>query len=376
MTGRAEVVGAGLAGLSAAAALARRGWKVTVHERSPVLREIGAGLFLKENGLRTLEDVGVMEDVATSGVRLEGLIIRDVPSGGILERRTERARVMTVLRTELHRFLANAAVMAGAAIRTGSEGLAASPEGELVLASGEKIRADLIVAADGVHSALRNHLNLTKRFTLLPEGATRLVVPRTDDERRPVDVEYWSGRHRVLIVPASENDTYVALMGPEDDARARALPVDAGYWQGLFPRLEALFARVRKASGVHHQNVLVRTHRWAKGRVAVIGDAAHAQPPNLGQGAGMSLANALALARELEGEADIGRALEAWEARWRPVSDAVQTWSYWYGAVAYGWPQALERQRLGALKAIYAFGPTGRRIDFLWQGGQPTGSPS
>src|SRR5215211_4503462 len=97
----AEIIGAGFAGLTAACALAQRGWRVRVHERADGLRTAGAGINIYDNGLRLLDA------------------------------------------------LAAAARRAGVEILTSSEGSAASPDGELTLANGEKTRADLIVAADG-----------------------------------------------------------------------------------------------------------------------------------------------------------------------------------------------------------------------------------
>jgi 2-polyprenyl-6-methoxyphenol hydroxylase-like FAD-dependent oxidoreductase len=91
--GRAEIVGAGLAGLAAAVALARRGWSVRVHERAAELREIGAGLYLKENGLRALDDMGVAVSGLSRAVRLDHMDIVDLTSGQTLSRDVQGVRV-------------------------------------------------------------------------------------------------------------------------------------------------------------------------------------------------------------------------------------------------------------------------------------------
>jgi 2-polyprenyl-6-methoxyphenol hydroxylase-like FAD-dependent oxidoreductase len=100
-----------------------------------------------------------------------------------------------------------------------------------------------------------------------------------------------------------------------------------------------------------------------------VGDAAHGQPPNLGQGAGLAIFNAVELASSLDAAATVEDGLARWEARWLPVARKVQQWSYWYGVLAYRWPPSLHRARLGALRTLTTFGPTRRRYTWLWQGG-------
>ena len=180
--GHAEIVGGGLAGLTAGLALAKSGWRVRVHERSAELREIGAGLYLKENSLRVLERLGVFDEVAAHGVRLERMDIHDVDRDRWLIREVSQLRVYNVVRTALHRTLAQAAVARGAELLTGSTGVHAEPSGRLRLASGESVTADLVVGADGIYSKIRESVRLGRALRILPEGGTRLLVKRTEAE--------------------------------------------------------------------------------------------------------------------------------------------------------------------------------------------------
>ena len=132
----------------------------------------------------------------------------------------------------------------------------ATPEGTLTLrkasqggGSSQEIRADLVVGADGVSSGIRRSLGLGVLVKTLPEGATRLLVARRPGERGNRSAEYWGGRHRLLITPCSPDDLYVALMGPEDDRRARAVPVDTARWAELFPRHQDLLHPHRPGPG-------------------------------------------------------------------------------------------------------------------------------
>src|SRR5882724_12326270 len=117
----AEIAGAGLAGLTAATALARTGWTVRVHERDGDLREIGAGIFMWENALRVLEAIGAFDEAIDGGERNQYWEIRDererlLQSGWMMQ----GTRLYTILRTQLHRSLANAARAAGVEIVTHS----------------------------------------------------------------------------------------------------------------------------------------------------------------------------------------------------------------------------------------------------------------
>lgn len=370
MKGRAEIVGGGLAGLAGALALARRGWSVRVHERGRELREIGAGLYLKENGLRALEDLDIAGDALARAVRLDRMDIVDIPSGRSLSRDATQIRVYTVLRTDLHRAMATAATAAGVEIATSSTGVAATPGGRLSLREpGQEVQADLIVGADGVASAVRQSLGLGRAVKTLPEGATRLLVRRLPGELGCRSAEYWGGRNRLLVTPCSPEDLYVALMAPESDRRASAVPVDVARWADCFPEHRDLLARIDPARATHHTNAHVTVRGWTAGRACILGDAAHGQPPNLGQGAGLAISNAVQLAAAMDSAATVEEGLARWQARWLPVARMVQQWSYWYGVLAYRWPEPLHHARLQALRALTTFGPTRRRYTWLWQGG-------
>jgi 2-polyprenyl-6-methoxyphenol hydroxylase-like FAD-dependent oxidoreductase len=123
-----------------------------------------------------------------------------------------------------------------------------------------------------------------------------------------------------------------------DDVATR-VPIDVAGWTRSFPHLAGLIARFG-AQGHYAPFEWIRLHRWSAGRVAVLGDAAHALPPNIGQGAGCAMMNALSLAVHLDGAADIPAALAAWEARERPITEHTQRVSVWLG-VPTTWPPAL-----------------------------------
>jgi 2-polyprenyl-6-methoxyphenol hydroxylase-like FAD-dependent oxidoreductase len=258
-------------------------------------------------------------------------------------------RTYTIVRQQLLEAIASAARKAGAEIVTGSEAVSADPAGALVVADGRRFPADLVIAADGVNSRIRGSLGLLKTRRKLGDGAIRVLIPRQPEEVRSAEtqkiVEHWSGKRRVLYVPCSGDWVYLALTALLKDESGQALPLRPDVWSESFPHLRPLFERIGDA-GRWDPFEVVRLHAWHSGRVAVLGDAAHAQAPNLGQGGGCAMMNALGLAVAVEREANLGDALAAWERRERPLTEHTQRISSLYSIVG-AWPDALRSLALG-----------------------------
>jgi 2-polyprenyl-6-methoxyphenol hydroxylase-like FAD-dependent oxidoreductase len=334
--GHAEVAGAGIAGLAAAAALAQRGWSVTVHERDPEIRAFGAGIFIYENGLRVLEALGALDAAMEGALPIHRRETRDgrnrlVGEVRIDQRRT--GRVVTIERQRLLNALRGAAEYAGAEIRTSSAAVGADEEGRLHFADGSARRCDLVVAADGVHSRVRDSLGLVRSRKKLSEGGIRLLVEARPGDFAPDDLvsyEHWSGTRRIVHVPCGPDRIYIALGALVRDAEAIAIPVRKPVWIASFPQLAPLIERIDSA-GRWDRFEIIKLKRWSRGKVAVIGDAAHAQPPNLGQGGGCAMMGALGLAVALSEHSEVEDALIAWEDRERPMIEHCQRISTLYG---------------------------------------------
>jgi 2-polyprenyl-6-methoxyphenol hydroxylase-like FAD-dependent oxidoreductase len=359
MPRHAEIAGAGFGGLVAAIALAERGWSVRVHEKTPLLRAEGFAIALQPNMLKVLESIGVLAPVLQGGLRIIRRETRDqhdrptmvITGGG--GNRTSRQHITTVL--------AARAEALGVVIEYDSPAASAEPEGTLVMADRRRLRADLVIGADGVNSMVRDSLGLLRTRRLHVDGAMRMMVPRLPAERAedarlgPMTCETWSGTRRVITSPASEGELYVAMSCLAADSAARATPLEVAAWSGSFPHLAPLFRRVRdeaewpRVKWVQFQTLKLR--RWRAGRVAILGDAACAMPPNLGQGAGCAMMNALALAVHLEREPDIEAALAAWEASERALTEHTQRWSSVYGSFTT-WPGALRSLAFRAMGGI------------------------
>jgi 2-polyprenyl-6-methoxyphenol hydroxylase-like FAD-dependent oxidoreductase len=337
----AEIAGAGFAGLTAACALAQRGWSVRVHERGEQLRTTGAGIYIYENGLRVLEAVGAYDAAIAGANPAHRREVRDEANRLISVHQWDAsARAFSIVRQRVINALADAATRAGAEIVTNSAVAGASADGELLLADGRRLKADLVAAADGSNSRVRDSLDLLAQRRLLPDGAIRLLIKKTDEERASEEgnktVEYWSGSRRLLYTPCSDTDVYIALTMLDTDLAARAVPLDRAEWTRSFPGLSALIARLGDDARYDRFEV-IRLKRWSAGKVALIGDAAHALPPNLGQGGGFAMMNALSLAVYLDRHTDVADALARWERGERSRTEHVQRLSVFYG-LPTTWP--------------------------------------
>lgn len=347
----AEIAGAGIGGLTTAAALAQRGWSVTVHERAPTLRTFGAGIYIWSNGLRVLKAIGAYEQ-ATVGAHVgpqfhtrdhNDTTMEEIPING-----PDDARLVTILRETLINTLVDTCRKSGVEIRTNSEAVGATPEGELILADGSRRKADLVVGADGINSRVRDSLDLLMYRKHLGYGAIRMLIPRADGDVPEVDkdryIEYFTGTRRILYTPASETDLYVALCCAADDVAALKVPADRALWTESFPHMANLVARFGDA-GRWDAFEVTKLKQWSKGRVAILGDAAHAMPPYLGQGGGCALMNGLGLAVAVTDTRDIEQALGEWEARERPMTEHTQDTAESLGGMNY-WPDDVRSQVL------------------------------
>ncbi|WP_309125553.1 FAD-dependent monooxygenase [Kocuria sp.] len=311
MAGRAVVVGAGIGGLAAGAALARAGWQVSVHDRAPVLDPVGAGISLWPNALRALDVLGVGNAVRERSVLGAGTGIRR-PDGrwlgrsdvaGALEARFGDP-VVVLARAELtgllRELLPSGALHLGRSVDAVAPGDPAGGErAEVLLSDGDRIGADLVVAADGIRSRLRSSL-----FPGHPGPAYagytawRLLAPAPAGAQ---GAETWGpGGHRFAVVPMAGGRVYcyatattAAGITYEDDAAE--LRSRFGSWHDPIPEV---LAGLRAGDVLHHDVQELRTPlpRFTSGRVALVGDAAHAMTPEMGQGGCQALEDAVTLA--------------------------------------------------------------------------------
>ena len=379
MVRHAEIAGAGFGGLVAAIGLARAGWTVRVHERTPFVRSEGYGIAVHRNGILVLKALGVFDEILKRSVRVSHLETRQ--SDGSLTSQVPAKLTYRISRQHMVGVLCAAAQKEGVEVVLDSEVVGAQSQGALLLKDGRALGADLVIGADGVNSRVRDSLGLLARQVLLPDGAMRFVFPvRTgapllDPVAGAAAIEYWSGSRRLIWNACAADEIYVAMSCLETDKAGQSVPLDLDSWRHSFPGLADDLARMPRAVDWEHVKWVrfqtIHLKRWSAGCVAVLGDAAHAMPPNLGQGGGCAMMNALSLATELADATSVEDALGRWERRERPLTEHTQKWSRMYSATTL-WPPWLRSAafaatgRIGWLRTRYQ-----RTANHIPQGVQP-----
>lgn len=321
-----EIAGAGITGLTLAAALGQAGWSVRVHESAGELRSLGGGLYLRGDGAQAARRLGIWDEVARETFTPDGFEVRiDGASETRLPRNDD---TRTMLRQGLHAILRRAAERAGAEIVLGSKVVALGGDGDVLLADGSRLPADLGVAADGVGSRLPESLGIVAERRRYDDGLIRVLLEREHlvgpDWERTIDFwRYGETALRILYTPCGPRHCYLCLMSAIDDARGSALPIDVAYWAGHFPELRPLLSRA--GSGARHDRYgKITLPRWSTGRAAIVGDAAHGMPSSLGRGASVGMLNAVELAGRLRDGGAVEAALADWETAQRPFVEDVQ----------------------------------------------------
>jgi salicylate hydroxylase len=342
------VAGAGIGGLTAALALAKAGFRVTVLERAGAIEEVGAGVQLAANATRCLKALGVYERVRADAVIPTGFAVMDGRRGSVLTSAPMGAAAETrfggpflvIHRADLQSALAAAAREVPAIdIRLGRtvDGFSALASGIAVQAEwgeeSESIHARALIGADGLRSAVRGVLHPTVRPSFRHRAAWRATLPAAALPARLADpvTRLWLGPGAHLVSYPVKAGTAINLVAVTPDERQvhgwglAAAPSEllahyAGWSADALTLLRAPESWLRWALFD-----LDPLPAWGAGPVTLLGDAAHAMPPFLAQGAAQAIEDAVVLANCLKGAGDIPAALRRYEALRRPRTARVQT---------------------------------------------------
>jgi 2-polyprenyl-6-methoxyphenol hydroxylase-like FAD-dependent oxidoreductase len=320
------IAGAGIGGLTLAAALRREGIACQVLERASRFAPQGSGITVQPNALRALRVYGLDAMVREYAEPIAELQVRhwqgrplSCLSGAALER-AFGAPALAIHRAELHAVLLEAA---GAdLVRTDCEatGFREDEAGvELLLRDGSSVRGQVLVGADGLRSPVRAGLLGARPPRYAGYTSWRCVVASAPGVTPGLASESWGPGARFGIVPLPGGRTYWYATanrpaGGTDASAGALLPLFEG-WHAPIPELLAA-----SGSGILRTDIHDRPQapRWTRGRVTLLGDAAHPMTPNLGQGGCQAIEDAVVLARELaRSPTDLPRALGRYEARRR-----------------------------------------------------------
>lgn len=340
MKKQALICGAGIAGCCAAIALARAGWAVTVVEKQAAWRFQSSGIFVYSNGLAHFHALDVMEAMVAAGFPIsDGRNLYLEADGTPLFETVYPGRfagldvvpILGIRRAEMHRVLSARLSQLGVTLTLGCTVQALEPRQDGVraaLSDGREVDADLLLGADGIRSRVRQLLwpEVQPRYSGF--GVWRSVHRRPPALRDKIMMMAPGLRLGIMPISAEQLYLFGTVVEPADawypredwaSLMASRFAVFRGpaapFLDELGPQSELLYTAVEE---------ILMPAPWHRGRVLLIGDAAHASTPFMGQGGAMAVEDAVVLGRLLERSADIDRTLERFSARRPPACRFVQ----------------------------------------------------
>jgi FAD-dependent urate hydroxylase len=326
---RILVVGGGVAGLAAARTLAGAGFAAEVVEREPAWKGAGTGIYLPGNAFRALRGLGLERAVLERGIVIPWQRVSDHRGRLLVE--VDVAALwdgvgpcLALHRADLHDVLLDGA--RDAPIRMGVEVRQLRDEGEAVaveFGDGSAGEFDLVIGADGIRSAVRR-LTFGDQATARPVGQVgwRFVTAC------PPTITSWSvmlgHRTAFLMIPIGNGSVYCYCDVVSRSGTGQHEDLDR-LFSGFAEPAPSLIDSLLDRAFAHRAAIEeVALDTWVRGRVLLIGDAAHATSPNMAEGAAMALEDALVLAECLQRSDSVPLALAAFEARRRPRTDWVR----------------------------------------------------
>jgi 2-polyprenyl-6-methoxyphenol hydroxylase-like FAD-dependent oxidoreductase len=374
------ILGAGIGGLTCAIALHQRGIRAEIVEQAPELREVGAGIWLPTNAMTVLDRLGLAGELATAGIALERIELADgVRLLQAIDLGPVRARhghtTISILRRALQ------AVLAGAiepdTLRLGARVERVEADGRVHLAGGEVLESEVVIGADGIHSVAR--AAVCGEVTLRYSGQTcyRGVAPiALDDVTRRICREVYGpgGEARIGYSAVGADQVYWFLPVRAPRGERDETPVK--------PRLEAIAAgfpapipaivAATPAEAISRLDLcdLETPARWHAGHVVLLGDAAHAMTPNLGQGGAQAIEDGFVLAACLADHATPEAAFAAYQEHRRPRVRRIAKLAWRIGRMAHASSGVARGLRNLAMRAVP--GAIARRqLDWLYTAGIP-----
>jgi len=342
------IIGGGIGGLTLAVALQQRGIEVRVMEAAPELRPVGAGIWMPSNALQVLARLGLAEAVRREGMSMERAEVRDYRRG-LLQQADFRALAEqygwgTVA---IHRARLSAALAAAlhpGTLQLGKACAGLDEEAEQVrvrFGDGSETRASVVIAADGIRSVVRGRLFPEARLRYSGQSSYRAVLPYTlPPSLERTGWEVWGPGRRFGLSNIGHGEVYWYATfdtGPDErDAPGEALRRLRQMAASFPDPIPALVA----ATGEEH---ILRTDiydlrplpAWHRGRVALLGDAAHATTPNLGQGGAQAIEDAYVLAQALATPPTSEAAFAAYERTRRAKAGMVVSRSRQFGTLVH-----------------------------------------
>ncbi|WP_194778418.1 FAD-dependent monooxygenase [Pararhodonellum marinum] len=342
---KVSIIGGGIAGLTTAIALRQKGIQANVYEAAPQVKPVGAGLSLSSNAMRVYNLLGFMDEVIRKGRLMASFALLD-----------QKGKIITMADSEaisnkygldnflIHRYALHELLLSkldSDTVFTSKRAIAFSHQKDQVLVSfedGSSLSTDYLIVGDGIHSAIRKQLlpKSTPRYS----GYTcwRAVM---DNSRLQINQtsETWGTKGRFGIAPLAHEQLYwfACINAPRNDPRMQSMKVLdlLAHFKDYHDPIPRILEHTEEHQLLWNDIIDISPiGQFAFDRIVLVGDAAHATTPNLGQGACQAIEDAYILADEMAKGEDFSKAFQSFEMRRIPRTDFIVNISWKMGKVA------------------------------------------
>lgn len=340
-----DIIGAGIGGLTTAIALRQQGFEVRLFEQAPILRPVGAGIVLAANAMQVYRDLGILDALVERGQSLQGAQITDgqfqslaetdwgdlkqhfgVPTLGIHRGALQEVLVQQLPSNSIH-------------LGHTLEQLTWNNQGAtLEFAHGKTVESRLVLGADGIHSKVRQALYPDSRLRHSNQYCWRGVTDyQLPEAQRYNLIEAWSQGIRIGLVPLGNDRVYWFAVEAVPSGKT---PTVTDQLPQLFIDFHPVVSDILRATPVEQVHLaplcdLPALPQWHQGAVCLLGDAAHAPTPNMGQGAGQAIEDARVIALCLAQQQSPAAAFEQFEQLRRPKAERIRKMSWIIGKMGH-----------------------------------------
>jgi len=338
-----HIIGAGIGGLTTAIALQKKGFNVTIFETTPELLAVGAGIIIANNAMQIYKKLGLEKRIQEKGIPIHEVHLTDgqlnVISSANLKQYEEKYDTynIAIKRAELHAILTEEVELENIKLNKRVAHIQSAERSvNIRFTDGKETNADIIIGADGIHSMTRSFLfgNCRLRDALQP--CWRGIATISLDDKNTAN-EAWHFGKRFGFVAVNDTQVYwYALVNKKEKEISLNKSELMEQFNGFHPNIKNIIEKTTDDKIIRNDIFdLEPIQNWHKGRICLLGDAAHATTPNMGQGACQAIEDAYVLAECLAKYPDYSKAFSQYETLRKPKAHFVVNTSWTFGKIAH-----------------------------------------
>ena len=299
------IIGAGIGGLTLALYLQRQGIRPVIYESAPAIEAVGAGIMLAYNAMQVLEDLGLAENIIAAGSKVKGFEISDQQERLIMATSLAQSDLkkgiynVAIHRADLQSILAAAVGAENIRLSRRLQSIEAGAKTKLVFEDGHYETCDILFGADGIRSVVRQHIFPQSTLQNTQQVCWRgICVPPLPDLKKDIAIEQWGLGQRFGYVLLNPGQIYWFAVSNNKQVKDQRIPERLQSFNPIAQRL----IEATPVSTIIYSNIadLSPLNDWHKDNICLIGDAAHATTPNMGQGGCQAIEDAYTIGKLLE----------------------------------------------------------------------------